>query len=435
MAPRNYGSLEEEDPQAGLALMPNDDSYIGTVDGGGECDEDEDKGAADAAGGTARSWLARQHCVSYALTAAVCLLAARYWDRRAGSYHSGGSSPARGGGASRRRHRVPNPPAFSSLDPAADLNFRTISRHGLASPSRAWGEYLNDRGDEDGGFTPLPTNAWYNNLLSHRAASDPAGAGEVAHVYTVPYVIGVSPPRPPRFPSPEPHDRAETMAGIDILLPYMKTSSSNVQMVFLKFNGVSLGAIVEGSRGDDAPTSYVVDSDEELSPLGVSLKWNHVAMRTSIVRGMPYGTMRYGRDPRGKSVLPVITAGSRVKSIHIDGDGAGGSPEEMLCGSLSGEAVEQDPNRRAAITSDGKAETYDVKREIIFQLSQSDFTWVAVSGPAGGRRVIPPRVASPTTTLLSRSFSPSLSRCSASPTLFPRSARPVQIRGSSFASM
>ncbi|EJK76187.1 hypothetical protein THAOC_02066, partial [Thalassiosira oceanica] len=237
----------------------------------------------------------------------------------------------------------------------------------------------NGDGGGTGVLRPAPANAWYGNLPLPRGGVRPVpGRGGRARLRRPVRDPGVFPPGPPRFPSPEPRGRAETMAGIDILLPYMKTSAGNVQMVYLKSNGVSLGAVVDRGTGADvrAPTSYKVDADEELSPLGVSLKWDHVAMRTSIVRGMPYGTMRYGRDPGGRHVLPVITAGSRVRSILVDG--AAGSPgTKMLCGSLTGGAVDQDPNRRAAVTSDGRAETHDVRREVIFQLSQSDFTWVA----------------------------------------------------------
>ena len=73
------------------------------------------------------------------------------------------------------------PPALSTLDPSADLGFRSTKRKGLAAPSLAWGAHFLNGGDggvddeEDGrrrlledeedeggaGFTALPTNAWY----------------------------------------------------------------------------------------------------------------------------------------------------------------------------------------------------------------------------------------------------------------------------------
>lgn len=183
-----------------------------------------------------------------------------------------------------------------------------------------------------------------------------------------------------------------------------------MQMVFDKNNGVSLGALVSGERkkGEKASTSYEVDSSEAISPLGVSLKWNHVNIKTHVVRGMPYGTVRFGKDNNGMKksgsasssfVLPTILAGNRPKSILIDSDstfssssgdnssptGAIAKSEEnnassisnsMLCGTFNGEPVDQDPSHAAPITSTGKPYEYTVQREIIFHLDQSDFTWV-----------------------------------------------------------
>jgi hypothetical protein len=176
--------------------------------------------------------------------------------------------------------------------------------------------------------------------------------------------------------------------------------------VFDKNNGMSLGAIVreniddydddsrdheKNKNGSSHPssTSYVVDPDESISPLGVSLRWNHVSMRSHIVRGMPYGTVRFGKDEKDDPVLPTILAGNRVISVLIDTDDAdneslkeeegttSSSKKKMLCGSFTGKPIEQDPkNHPAAISSDGKAEVYSVKRELVLHMDQSDFTWV-----------------------------------------------------------
>ena len=164
-----------------------------------------------------------------------------------------------------------------------------------------------------------------------------------------------------------------------------------MQMVFDKNNGVSLGAMVvsedntKNSNGDDALTAYEVDPDEAISPLGVSLRWKHVNIKTHVVRGMPYGTMRFGKDQHKKPVLPTITSGNRPVSILLDSDvidpdaddSSVSSSNQMLCGSLTGKPIIQDPNHAAPISSDGKAHAYEVKREIVFHLAQSDFTWVA----------------------------------------------------------
>lgn len=274
-------------------------------------------------------------------------------------------------------NRVPMPKPLSSLDPASDLGFHSTKRSGLASPSKVWQQFAHDEKDQEQQLEyakPLPTNAWYNNLLSHRAASDPSRAGEVAHVYTIPYIVGVSPPTPKDMPISS-TSSTSTMAGIDLFLPVMKTSSNNMQMVFDKYNGVSLGALIDEKKvknigEDDAATSYHVINDgssTSVSPLGIGLQWNHVDMKTYIVRGMPYGTVAYGKD-----VLPTILSGNRPTSITIDNDAS----NKMQCGSLTGKPVEQDPNRKAPISKDGIAHTYTVEKELVFHMKQSDFTWV-----------------------------------------------------------
>ncbi|KAL7437974.1 hypothetical protein ACHAXM_005924 [Skeletonema potamos] len=274
----------------------------------------------------------------------------------------------------RKANRVPMPQPLSSLDPASDLGFHSTKRSGLASPSKVWQQFAPDKEDQQQQLEytkPLPTNAWYMNLLSHKAASDPSKAGEVAHVYTIPYIVGVSPPTPKNMPI----SATTTMAGIELFLPVMKTSSRNMQMVFDKYNGVSLGALIDEKKvknigEDDAATSYHVINDgsaTSISPLGVSLRWNHLDMKTYIVRGMPYGTVAYGKD-----VLPTILAGNRPSSIIIDKDDS----NKMQCGSLTGKPVEQDPKTKAPISNDGAAHTYTVEKELVFHLKQSDFTWV-----------------------------------------------------------
>ena len=222
-------------------------------------------------------------------------------------------------------------------------------------------------------------------------------------MYTIPYVLGVSPPRAIVFPksSDDGISKSQTMAGIQLFMPIMKTSDTNMQMVFDRNNGMSLGAVIDddkvvvggGNHSSSSATSYVVDPDESISPLGVSLRWNHVNMRSHVVRGMPYGTVRFGVDDDGKSVLPTILAGNRVISILMDtddADNAGLEEEEetssssssssykrMLCGSFTGKHIEQDPkNHPAAISHDGKADVYSVKRELVIHMDQSDFTWV-----------------------------------------------------------
>ena len=235
------------------------------------------------------------------------------------------------------------------------------------------------------------------------AASDPSKADEIAHVYTIPYVLGVAPPLAPQLPnsgssSSSNSATTETMAGIELFLPILKAGDSNMQMVFDKNNGISLGAIVDedankkgSSSSSSSLTSYVVDPNEAINPLGVSLKWNYVNMISHIVRGMPYGTVRFGKDAKDKSVLPTILAGNRARSILIDSSSSNNNDDsnndstskstttnnnKMECGSFTGKSIDQDPNHLAAISSDGKANVYSVQREIILHMDESDFTWI-----------------------------------------------------------
>lgn len=378
MAPvPRYGSMSDDDKDEQVELLPphahaeTETSFIGDV---------------DAAPPAKRGGWTKHHCASYTLAALICLLSAKYWHGRASSYDGGDSGITTNGGdvAMKGAHgRVPYPPALSNLDPAADLGFRSTTRKGLASPSEAWGERYSNDGDSE--FTPLPTNEWYNNLLSHNAAKDPTKSSEVARVYTIPYQVGVAPDDPPPASiknMPVNEDGAE-LAGIHLFLPAMKTSVSNMQMIFDQHNGVGLGTIVGPDYGDEGsvPTSYEVDPDEPLSPLGVSLKWKHANMKSSIVRGMPYGTVRYGRHTKGgrkgKWQLPTITAGNRALTIAIDSDE--GDKKMMKCGSVTGKAIHQASyvKRQAPLTEDFKPKSYTVQREVIFHLDQSDFTWVA----------------------------------------------------------
>ena len=147
-----YGSISQDDEEVELLPPPDQhgqgnsagDEYIGTID--------------------ARSPKSVR-CISYALAASlVCVFSARYWHaaRGAESYDNGsGSNSVKNNNNANNNNdnRVPMPPPLSNLDPSEDLGFRSTTRKGLASPSKAWGEhYLSQT---DGEFTPLPTNEWY----------------------------------------------------------------------------------------------------------------------------------------------------------------------------------------------------------------------------------------------------------------------------------
>ena len=356
--PRRYGSISSSKGDEGgeeVEILTTGDTYIGTIDTGSSEVEGE------ATNIKKKQWTVH-NCISYTLAAVICLLVANYWHSRADSYNNNNNNINEHGGDTDHSSnkttssKVPMPPALSTLDPAKDLHFQSVSRSGNELPSKVWGQtYLNGKK-----FVPLPTNQWYQNLLSHKA-NDPSKLGETGHVYTIPYIIGVSPPRAPKFGNAK--GTTQIMAGIEIFMPVLQASSNNMQMVFDKNNGMSLGTTVDNvKKGESPATSYIVDPDEDISPLGVSLKWNHVNMKTHVVRGSPYGTVRFGKDDKNKSVLPVIIAGNRPKSIMIDSDDDTSTPNKMMCGST----------HKAPISKDG----YSVKRELIIAMDESDFTWV-----------------------------------------------------------
>ena len=175
-----YGSItSNEDEEAVVELLPphahahehhNDNgegttTFIGTIDAGGK------DGAAVAVAvannePSKKKWTSHR-CISYTIAAAIfCLLSAIYFHNRAVSQDTSASAGGVSTNNKRAEGRVPMPPALSTLDPSKDLGFQTVSRKGLATPSKAWGErrsFGEKKDDGDGGlsFTPLPTNEWY----------------------------------------------------------------------------------------------------------------------------------------------------------------------------------------------------------------------------------------------------------------------------------
>ena len=85
-------------------------------------------------------------------------------------------------------------------------------------------------------------------------------------MYTVPYILGVSPPRVPELPKLA--EGGSAMAGIELFMPIMKVGSTNMQMVFDKGNGVSLGAVVE--KKDEAADHVHCRLERGAQPPGAS---------------------------------------------------------------------------------------------------------------------------------------------------------------------
>lgn len=220
------------------------------------------------------------------------------------------------------------PDLSDSDDPTAYANLSSLAK---ASPEEAFGFLGVERadgsdpspiwGDVKG---PYPTNSWYLNLVSHKSSVKPDEI--MSRVYTTPYVIDVAPPN--------------DMAGIRVHWPVIKASANNIQMVYDYNNGVSMGTT-------DVDASYLVDEDEGISDLSLSLKWgdkSDKAMVTHIVRGMPYSTTRYYGG-----ALPVLYSDNAPNSQPL----------------VDGEAV---------LDCEGGG-TVTVEKEIQLHFRNSDFTW------------------------------------------------------------
>ena len=216
--------------------------------------------------------------------------------------------------------------------PEDGMGFPGIDRADGADPSPVWGPVRQP---------PFPTNAWYLNLVSHRAADAP---DESTRAYTVPYVVDTAP-------------ALDGMAGIRLHWPVVQASPKNVQMVSDGHSGISLGTV------DPAVAAgYVVDGDTDLSLLGVSLRWGGgrgtgtkgtKGMTTHIVRGMPYGTVRY----HGGALPSLHSYNAPASPPLIDGG------TELQCG------VMDEGGGVAANT------TAVARSEVLLHFRNSDFTW------------------------------------------------------------
>lgn len=200
-----------------------------------------------------------------------------------------------------QNHYLP-PLPFSTLDPVANLNlFDYDHRPESSSPGKVFDEL--HKGQKYTGL-PLPTNKWYQNMLLISDGNEPT---EQQRAYTVPYVINAIGPVP----------------GIKLHSTRILGMARIVQVTFIDDHGVTLGAakclnqksLSKQGKDFGVQRTYAVDYVKgehvegnegvhgPLTPLGLTLKWNaegqdhdvssFTKMTSSIVRGMPYGTMHY----------------------------------------------------------------------------------------------------------------------------------------------
>lgn len=284
----NYGSIKEYDEEA-TPLVPSNDASVEDLKS-----SRKKWGIKGLVGGAV----------------AVIVLSYTLWNGQRGSFRDENDS-----------QNDPPTTHTKTLASPTELGLTSLARSDTASPSKVWGKHI------DG---PLPTNSWYLNLVSHKAAVQP---DDSSNVYTVPYRVDTAAP-------------TDKLSGVRVHWPVLQASDRNVQMVDDFKNMLALGA------GHLNSSQYVVSPHHPLSPIGVSLEWTDgdASMETHLVRGMPYVTMKYtnGALPR------LYSYNGPASDLEIDGT----KGDTLQCG--IGEA--------------GNAVT--VQKELKFHAFNSDFTWI-----------------------------------------------------------
>jgi len=192
---------------------------------------------------------------------------------------------------------------------------------------------------------PLPTNEWFLNLLvGLQDDDDEHFVGFENRVYTLPYIV----------------DTVGSIVGIRLHFPHMLSWGTGVQSSFVDRHGLTLGTADAGFT-----RRYTVDKETLPDKLGVGIRWENkkgpkdVHMRSSIIRGMPYGTMQYA-----PGVIPAIASEILLASPPLID-----SNLLMSCGTL-------DFNTTNIRTNSTGADRIQVKNDIELHFAESDFTWL-----------------------------------------------------------
>jgi len=262
-----------------------------------------------------------------------------------------------------RRDKAHRPRPFSTKNPVKDLEVHSFNRPDFSKPQKVFGKLHKGQGST--GFS-LPTNSWYENMILVK--DEMAGPTMEQCAYTVPYFVNAVGPIP----------------GLKINPTRLLAMDKVVQVTYIDDHGLTLGAagsftsenVEEASMMVDK--RYVVDYGNNirkdrspLSPLGLTLKWHGTdgaktnstsfeKMASTIVRGMPYGTMHYhykASDIGFSSVYPtVISELGIVTHLSADSD-----EKVIICG-------------KDSQSDDG--EEVLVKKFVTVSFLQSEFTWL-----------------------------------------------------------
>lgn len=140
---------------------------------------------------------------------------------------------------------------FSLLDPVHDLNLASFDRPEDSSPPKAMFIKRPD-GVRSTVHDPLPTNAWYQNLLMLRG--EPSN---IHRVYSTPYLLDVVGPVP----------------GIRANSNHILSSTSVLQLTFIEQFGITLGAAPSFAHHSPSKEHDFKYQALETTELGVTLKW------------------------------------------------------------------------------------------------------------------------------------------------------------------
>ena len=251
------------------------------------------------------------------------------------------------------------PQPFSTLDPVKDLNVFEYDRDGFSSPSDVFGVLSEGQAKTR---HPLPTNKWYENILLLKG-SDPSDDNRI---YTVPYVIS------PAAPIPGIKLSASKVLGLDtvVQVTYVDQHSLTIGATRNLFQSTNYGMQKRYSLyDDDFEASSKMNSP--LSPLGLTLKWKPengtessplTKMSSSLVRGMPYGTMHYHYNSSigffSNSTLPTVQAQIKLLSPPLVD-----SKYELNCTKGKGNTTEV-------------GDELTVLESVELTFHQSDYTWL-----------------------------------------------------------
>lgn len=182
---------------------------------------------------------------------------------------------------------------FSNIDPATKL-FSYV-RPQESSPSgrlNAMRRSLTPTSIQRGNDSrPLPTSAWYQNMLMLGEQEEPT---TTHRVYSMPYVL----------------DAAGKIPGLRVHTFTKVTTFNTVNLNVNEPHALTLGAALDFTAPSEPiqiSNAYTVNAATDL---GVALKWDYFPMTSTIVKGMPYATMEYAAkvNRRGVSmnIMPTI---------------------------------------------------------------------------------------------------------------------------------